>query len=142
MKNTMLTRLAGAACLVGGLIFLFDFTVIGWVLKMDFLSSVKPAANLTRDFVWCVGAIGLTGDAVGLNLVGATGNGWQRFLPLLSGLCFPFKLPLQMIFFLGQGKGPNVFLPGIRGIPWALLGAVIWTNISKTESFEFGLEKA
>ena len=207
MKNTMLTRLAAAACLVGGLIFLLDFTLVGWVLKMNFLSSVKPAANLARTALWCVSAVGLTGGAVGLYLVGATGTGWQkklgfggmifnllgaisyiagtlfiynfperatkqiftpggsllltvgmlmlggavlaagvwrgwlRFIPLLVGLYFPVQLPLQIIFFLGQGKGPNPFLLGVWGILWALLGAVLWKNISKTESFEIGLEK-
>lgn len=208
MKNTMLSRLAAAACLAGGLIFLLDFTVIGWFLKMDFLSSVKPAANLARAALWCVGAVGLTGGAVGLHLIGATASGWQKklgfcgvifnllgavsyiagtifiynfperatkqiftpmgsllltvgmlilggavlgagvwrgwhkFIPLLVGLYFPFQLPLQIIFFLGQGKGPNALLLGVWGVLWALLGVVLWTNISKTRSFELELEKA
>ena len=208
MKNTMLTRLAAAACLVGGLIFLLDFTLLGWALRTEFLSSVKPAANLARAALWCAGAVGLTGGAIGLHLVGATGTGWlrrlgfgglifnllgavsyiagalfiynfperatkqiftpsgsllltagmlmlggavlsagvwrgwQRFTPLLVGLYFPFQLPLQIIFFLGQGKGPNALLLGVWGVLWALLGAALWTNVSKAESFELSLENS
>lgn len=207
MKNTMSARFAAIACLVGGLIFLLDFTVVGWVMKMHFLSSVKPAANLLRAALWCTGAVGLTGGATGLQLVGATGanwqkklgfggmiftllgavsyiagtifiynfpdratkqiftplgsllltigmlkiggavlsagvwRGWRRYIPLLVGLYFPVQLPLQIIFFLGQGKGPNALLLGVWGVAWALLGAAIWTNISRTEPFELRLEK-
>jgi len=201
MKNTLWTRFAAIACLVGGLIFLLDFTIVGWAMKMQFLSAMKPAASLLRACLWCVGALGLTGGAFGLLLSGATGAGWQkklgfggllfnllgavsyiagtifiynfpdratkqiftplgsllltigmlklsvavlsagvwrdwrRFIPLLVGLYFPIQLPIQIIFFLGQGKGPNALLLGVWGILWALLGVAIWTNISRSDAF-------
>jgi hypothetical protein len=207
MKNTLSTRIAAIACLVGGLIFLLDFTLVGWAMKTHFLSSMKPAANMLRAALWCVGALGLTGGAAGLLLAGATGTGWQkkagfcglifnllgavsyvagtifiynfpdratkqiftplgsllltigmlklgvavlsagvwrgwrRYIPLLVGLYFPFQLPLQMVFFLGRGKGPNALLLGVWGILWAFLGVAIWTNILRAEALEFEPEK-
>lgn len=202
MRCSLLARFAGIACLIGGLLFFLDFTVIGWALKTNLPSSAGPVAGLMRALLWGAAALALTGGAGGLHLAGATGDGWReklglcgvffnllgaasyiagtifiynfpdratkqiftplgsllltigmlklaaavfgagvwrgwrRFVPLAVALYFPVQLPLQIIFFLGQGRGPNPLLLGAWGICWALLGAALWSDGARDEVFE------
>ncbi len=52
-------------------------------------------------------------------------RGWRRAMPLVTAFYFPLQFPLQAVFFLGQGRGPNPLLLGAWGIFWALLGYAI-----------------
>jgi hypothetical protein len=111
--------LLGAVSYVAGTIFIYNF-------------PDRP----TKQFFTPLGSLLLTIGMLKLAaavLTAGVWRDWRRFVPL--------QLPLQIVFFLGQGAGPNPLLLGIWGLFWALLGAVIWTSIPKSESVEIALEK-
>jgi hypothetical protein len=115
-------NLMGAASYIAGTVFIYSFPDRG-----------------TRQIFTPLGSLLLTIGMLKISVaVLAAGklSGWRKFVPLLVGLYFPIQLPLQMIFFLGQGRGPNPFLLGGWGLVWLMLGWVIWTE-SKRDAIKF-----
>lgn len=120
-------NLLGAISYIVGTIFIYNFP-----------------DHATKQFFTPLGSLLLTIGMLKLAVAVMTAKiwrDWRKFVPLLVGLYFPLQLPLQIVFFLGQGKGPNPLLLGVWGLFWVLLGAVIWASVPKSESFEFALEK-
>jgi hypothetical protein len=72
-------------------------------------------------------AAGMLLVAIAVLTVGRLG-GWRAFAPLLVALYFPLQFPLQTLFFLGGGRGPNPILLGCWGLCWMLLGYAIWSS--------------
>jgi hypothetical protein len=64
-------------------------------------------------------------------------RGWRGAAPLLVSLYFPLQFPLQLLLFLGKGRGPNPILLGAWGVFWALLGYAIWSIARKTTATRF-----
>ncbi len=120
-------NLLGAVSYIIGTIFIYNFP--DRATKQFF----TPLASLLL-------TIGMLKLAVAVMTAGVWRD-WRKFIPLIVGLYFPLQLPLQIVFFLGQGKGPNALLLGFWGVFWAFLGAVIWTKVPRTKAFEFGIEK-
>lgn len=107
-------NLLGAASYIVGTVFIYSF----------------PDRS-TKQFFTPLGSILLTIGMLQISaavLAAGKTQGWKKFIPLLVGLYFPVQLPLQIIFFLGQGRGPNPMLLGAWGLVWMLLGYVVWSS--------------
>ncbi len=67
-------------------------------------------------------------------------RGWRGLAPLLVCIYFPLQFPLQVIFFLGKGRGPNPILLGVWGVFWLLLGYAIWSSLRGFKFTRFELD--
>ncbi len=77
--------------------------------------------------------VGAVITAVGMTLVGIAvlrtrrWGGWQRFTPLLVGV-YPFLVMFPFIIITDE---PNILAIAGWGLPWFLLGYVIWTSVAE-----------
>jgi len=52
---------------------------------------------------------------------------WRRIIPVTVGLYYACMIPIQITFFIIPKGSPSVTILAFWGLPWALLGWVIWS---------------
>lgn len=144
MKNNLTTRVAGFACLVGGLLFALDFTLLGWLIRNDFVPLEPGTTVLLRTVLWCAISLLLNGGALGLLSAGATGDGWKRKLgycglaftllgtiSYIAGSLYIYASPDRSTRQLFTPLGSVLLTIGMLNLTIAVMTANVWRGWRK-----------
>lgn len=90
MNFLSVAKIAGIICLIAGLLFFLDFTLIGWTMRNNPQLREYSYVNLARLFLWVITSIGLIFAPIGLLVLGVTGKGWKRNLGIIGAMLICF----------------------------------------------------